>query len=163
MKHNCYSDLSLIWDFRIRANVLFLLAECSKCLTVLKVFYSTFESSYFTTLSSFLLNLDEKQRNSPSTARFSSPSLVSRFISTLRQLLQISCALYFRSLGAKYHWSSLSKMMTSRRIFYERLILTKNNQPGIQFSNWLTHCPIVRRCLLRGTISVLLLLHSQSL
>ena len=61
MKHNSYSDLSLIRDFRIRANVLFLLAECSKCLTVLKVFYSTFESSYFTTPSYFLLNPGEKQ------------------------------------------------------------------------------------------------------
>ena len=87
----------------VGGDVLFLLAECSKCLTVLKVFYSTFETSYFTTLSSFLLNLGEKQNNSPRIARFSSPSLISRFISTLRQLLQIMCALYFRSLGAKYH------------------------------------------------------------
>lgn len=61
MKHNCHSDLSLIWYFRVRANVLFLLAECSKCLTALKVFYSTFKSSNFTTSSSFLLNPGEKQ------------------------------------------------------------------------------------------------------
>ena len=61
MKDNSFSDLSLIWDFRIRTNVLFLLAECSKYLAVLKFFYSTFESSYFTTSSYLLLNPGGKQ------------------------------------------------------------------------------------------------------
>lgn len=55
------TSVCLMLDFRIKASVLFLLTECSKCLTVLKVCYSTFESSYFTTSSYLLLNPGEKQ------------------------------------------------------------------------------------------------------
>lgn len=85
----------LIQDFRIRTSVLFFLAEC---LTMLKVFYSTFESSYFTTSSYLLLNPGEKQlKNSLNLARFSSLfSLFPGLISTLWQLFQIPCALIFQ-------------------------------------------------------------------
>lgn len=154
----------LIRDFRIRTSVLFFLAEW---LTMLKVFYSTFESSYFTTSSYLLLNPGGKQTEElPKYSQVFVPllSFPRAYLHTLTTVSNPLCPNISGFFGLNIHCCpSWSKMIASRKIsVYMGVVLTKSNQPEVQSLSWHTHWRRARSSL-RGAAFVLLPLHSQSL